>query len=41
MSKLFRDFWEQSWAMKIVLGWGWLAVIIMTSSFAYNLIGGL
>jgi len=31
---LLEDFFDQSWAMKAVLGWGWLSVIIMVASLA-------
>jgi len=30
---LIEDFFEQSWIMKLFAGWGWLAVLIMVSSF--------
>ena len=33
MRQLFDDFLGQSWAMKLFLLWGWLAVVIMISSF--------
>ena len=31
---LIEDFFEQSWIMKIFLGWGWLSAMIMVASFA-------
>jgi hypothetical protein len=34
MRHLVEDFFAQSWAMKAVIGWGWLAVLIMLLSFA-------
>lgn len=33
MRQLLDDFRGQSWAMKLFLLWGWLAVAIMVSSF--------
>ena len=30
---LIEDFMEQSWAMKAIIGWGWLSVVIMVTSF--------
>lgn len=29
---LIEDFFDQSWAMKLYIGWGWLCVVIMLSS---------
>jgi hypothetical protein len=29
---LLEDFFDQSWIMKALLGWGWLCVIIMVAS---------
>ena len=34
MRQLLDDFLRQSWAMKLFVLWGWLAVVIMISSFA-------
>ncbi len=34
---LFRDFKNQSWFMKAVIGWGWLCVLIMVASLIDNL----
>ena len=34
MRHLLDDFRHQSWVMKLFLLWGWLAVVIMISSFA-------
>lgn len=31
---LIEDFFEQSLAMKLFIGWGWLSVIIMIASLA-------
>ncbi len=33
MRQLFDDFRRQAWPMKLFLLWGWLAVVIMVSSF--------
>ena len=33
MRHLLDDFRSQSWVMKLFLLWGWLAVVIMISSF--------
>lgn len=33
MRHLLDDFRRQSWAMKLFLLWGWLAVVIMVASF--------
>jgi hypothetical protein len=30
---LIEDFFDQSWFMKLMLGFGWLCVIIMLTSF--------
>jgi hypothetical protein len=30
---LIEDFFEQSWIMKLFIGWGWLAIVIMVASF--------
>ena len=38
MRQLFEDFRQQSWPMKLFLLWGWLAVVIMVSSFVSSLI---
>ena len=35
---LIEDFFEQSLIMKAVLGWGWLSVIIMVTSFVDALV---
>lgn len=32
MWHLIEDFFEQSWAIKAVIAWGWLSVIIMLTS---------
>ena len=37
MRYLFRDFKNQSWFMKAVIGWGWLCVLIMVASLIDNL----
>jgi len=34
MRQLLDDFRRQSWAMKLFVLWGWLAVVIMVSSFS-------
>ncbi|MCY3820400.1 MAG: hypothetical protein OXH52_13720 [Gammaproteobacteria bacterium] len=34
MRQLLDDFRRQAWPMKLFLLWGWLAVVIMVSSFA-------
>jgi hypothetical protein len=31
MWKLIEDFFDQSWAMKAFIGWGWLCVLIMAA----------
>ena len=33
MRQLLDDFRSQPWVMKLFLLWGWLAVVIMISSF--------
>ena len=33
---LLEDFFDQSWIMKALIGWGWLCVIIMVASLAGN-----
>ena len=33
MRRLFDDFMSQSWAMEIIIAWGWLSVVIMAASF--------
>ena len=38
MRHLLDDFRRQSWAMKLFLLWGWLAVVIMVSSFITSVI---
>ncbi len=38
MRHLLDDFLRQSWAMKLFLLWGWLAVVIMVSSFITSVI---
>ena len=38
MRQLFDDFMSQSWAMEIIIAWGWLSVVIMAASFVENLI---
>ena len=30
---LIEDFFEQSWIMKLFIAWGWLAALIMATSF--------
>jgi len=35
---LIEDFFEQSWAMKLFIGWGWLCAVVMASSFVYSLL---
>ena len=29
---LIEDFFDQSWFMKAVIGWGWLCILIMLTS---------
>jgi hypothetical protein len=29
---LIEDFFEQSWIMKLFMGWGWLSIVIMIAS---------
>jgi hypothetical protein len=29
---LIEDFFEQSWVMKLFIGWGWLCVVVMIAS---------
>lgn len=29
---LVEDFFEQSWVMKLFIGWGWLSALIMITS---------
>ena len=36
MWHLIEDFFEQSWAMKAFIGWGWLSVLIMVSSLLFS-----
>jgi len=31
---LIEDFFEQSWIMKLFIGWGWLCGLIMATSLA-------
>ena len=31
---LIEDFFEQSWIMKLFIGWGWLSILIMIASLA-------
>lgn len=31
---LLEDFFDQSWVMMAIIGWGWLSVIIMVASLA-------
>ncbi len=38
MWHLIEDFFDQSWAMKAVIGMGWLCVIIMVASFIQQLL---
>ena len=38
MWHLIEDFFDQSWAMKLLIGWGWLCVIIMVASFVQQLV---
>lgn len=35
---LIQDFFDQSWAMKLFIGWGWLSVLIMIASFVEPLL---
>lgn len=35
---LIQDFFDQSWVMKLFIGWGWLSVIIMIASFVEPLV---
>ena len=38
MWHLIEDFFEQSWVMKLFIGWGWLSALIMISSFIASLL---
>ena len=38
MRQLLDDFLHQSWAMKLFVLWGWLAVVIMVSSFSTTVV---
>ncbi len=29
---LIQDFFDQSWFMKGIIGWGWLCILIMLTS---------
>ena len=29
---LIEDFFDQSWFMKVIIGWGWLCILIMLTS---------
>lgn len=31
---LIEDFFDQSWFMKAVIGWGWLCILIMLTSLS-------
>jgi len=33
---LIEDFFDQNWAMKLFIGWGWLSVVIMLSSLLFQ-----
>lgn len=33
---LIEDFFDQSWAMKLFIGWGWLSVVIMLASLLFQ-----
>ena len=41
MKHLVEDFFAQSWAMKAVIGWGWLAVVIMLASFVQSYVNSM
>jgi hypothetical protein len=29
---LIEDFFEQSWIVKLFIGWGWLSIVLMVAS---------
>jgi hypothetical protein len=37
---LIEDFFEQSWIVKIYIGWGWLSIVIMIASIAAAMLRG-
>ena len=37
---LIEDFFEQSWIVKIYIGWGWLSILIMLSSIVAPMLRG-
>lgn len=38
MRYLIEDFFEQSWMMKLFIGWGWLCAVIMATSFIASML---
>jgi hypothetical protein len=40
MWHLIEDFFEQSWVVKLVVAWGWLAVVIMLASIVSSYMRG-
>ena len=37
---LIEDFFEQSWIVKLFVGWGWLSIVIMVASIIASLFRG-
>lgn len=37
---LIEDFFEQSWIVKIYIGWGWLSMLIMVTSIVAPMLRG-
>jgi hypothetical protein len=37
---LIEDFFEQSWIVKIYIGWGWLSIVIMLASVVAPMLRG-
>lgn len=37
---LIEDFFDQSWVVKLFIGWGWLSIAIMLASIAEPFLRG-
>ncbi len=37
---LIEDFFEQSWIVKLFIGWGWLSIVLMFASIIASLLRG-
>lgn len=35
---LIEDFFEQSWIVKLFVGWGWLSIVLMFASIVNSLL---